>query len=266
MKLKTISLVVVFMFAISILPMNVFAADEKDDESCNVICELALAGVLLVVGLVSLAYTASTVYDAYEDHYGIKDFKRLENGGIKDFKRLENGGIKDFKRLENGVFIGITPLRYGSRSVTCASFRCEPYRRERGISSKDDVNIGSILELKVGYQFSSWRISYDYSIWNFEEFTADVKQFSYSVRVNSIHLGIGWGSGTVKYKNNNISRPATAINTDLGYIYDVNEQFQINLGLSNRSLSYRENNPNHFLDGRYEIGTSTCFLELTYRF
>lgn len=246
MKLKTISLVVVFMFAISILPMNVFAADEKDDESCDVICDLALVVVGVVVGLASLASVASAASESYKDHYG----------------------IKDFKRLENGVFIGITPLRYGSRS-TC---RCERYRRERGISSKDDVNIGNILELKVGYQFSSWRISYDYSIWNFEEFTADVKQFSFNkvvgrVRSNSrIYVGIGWGSGTVKYKNNNISRPATAINTDLGYIYDVNEQFQINLGLSNKRLSYTENNPNRFLDGRYEIGTSTGFLELTYRF
>ena len=166
-----------------------------------------------------------------------------------------------------GVFVGISPLHSGS-----GAFAYEDTYMSGDFTSissgTSNESIGNGLGLKVGYNLQDWRISYNTFTWNFKN---DVKISNNLVIANYVfnsgfYLGVGTGNGTISI--NTVSKSGSAFGYNLGYDWNINEQFQVGLGYLLSGFGYSIDNSSGNVTHKTDvgIGIATLFVDITYRF
>ena len=133
------------------------------------------------------------------------------------------------------------------------------------------------LGLNLGYNFSKWRVSYNYYTWEIENTKINNNLvFADYVITNEklkFYAGVGIGKGTIEDKNSSASRRSgDSIGFKLGLDYSISKEFQLGFGFLQSNFKFKIDNSysNEFTtvidENNYSITVSSYFLNLTTHF
>ncbi len=175
---------------------------------------------------------------------------------------------------KTGGFIGISPLHSGTYTSVIESTYSytyesaySSYSSARTSSSTSTKIFDSGLGLKVGYNSSNSRISYNNYTWNIDDAKIKNSLIIYDYVADSgFYYGVGIGNGTVEAGS--FSESGIAFGFNLGYDFNIDESFQIGLGYLISSFGYTLENSTRYSTSKSDVNitTATLFLALTYRF
>ena len=132
------------------------------------------------------------------------------------------------------------------------------------------------LGLNLGYNFSKWRVSYNYYTWEIENTKINNNLvFADYVITNEklkFYAGVGIGKGTTEDKNSSASESGDSIGFKLGLDYSISKEFQLGFGFLQSNFkykidnSYSNENTTVIDENNISITVSSYFLNLTTHF
>ena len=257
-----------------------------------------LLSLCLIFGIAFFISASLFAQDAFDDCFEIERLKAKSDGlgAVESAEQaskvcsLKFGDVKkrdDADSLttpkETRFFVSLSPF-HNAKVTLINNYSYEYYRSGPGYSSlrfgsgksESEEKLDRGLGLNLGYNFSKWRVSYNYYTWEIENTKINNNLvFADYVITNEklkFYAGVGIGKGTIEDKNSSVSKSGDSIGFKLGLDYFINKNFHLGFGWLESNFKYKIDNSysNEFTtvidENNISITVSSYFLNLTTHF
>ena len=255
-----------------------------------------LLSLCLIFGIAFFISASLFAQDAFDDCFEIERLKAKSDGlgavasaeQASKICSLKFGNAKkrdDADSLttpkETRFFVSLSPFH--NAKYTVVNDRIYEYRFSNGYSGngngqyKGELKLDRGLGLNLGYNFSKWRVSYNYYTWEIENAKINNNLvFADYVITNEklkFYAGVGIGKGTVEEQDDPaFLESGDSIGFKLGLDYSINKEFQLGLGFLQSNFKFKTDNSYSNEDitvieeNNISITVSSYFLNLTTHF
>ena len=254
-----------------------------------------LLSLCLIFGIAFFISANLFAQDAFDDCFEIERLKAKSDGlgavaSAEQASKVCSLKFGDAKKTdtpeslttpkETRFFVSLSPFH--NAKATLINDRIYEYRssvvnRNESGQYEFEEKLDRGLGLNLGYNFSKWRVSYNYYTWEIENTKINNNLvFADYVITNEklkFYAGVGIGKGTIEDKNSSASRRSgDSIGFKLGLDYSISKEFQLGFGFLQSNFKFKIDNSysNEFTtvidENNYSITVSSYFLNLTTHF
>ena len=253
-----------------------------------------LLSLCLIFGIAFFISASLFAQDAFDDCFEIEKLKAKSDGlgaveSAEQASKVCSLKFGDAKKTdtpeslttpkETRFFVSLSPfhnakvtlindLIYARRTSCCYYYT---YGR---VESEEKLDRG--LGLNLGYNFSKWRVSYNYYTWEIENININnnlvFADYVAAYEKLKFYMGVGIGKGTIENKNISFSKSGNSIGFRLGLDYFINKNFHLGFGWLESDFQYKTDNSYSNEDitvideNNILLGIHSTFLNLTYSF